>query len=93
LDEVGLNKEVTSWPGVTIQNKKNDVSYVMLTISKRSTPLETLNVGPSMSNRTQKPTNSKDELEESKEEVFPSDTLHIVFSSILDDATISGKKL
>jgi hypothetical protein len=44
LDEVGLDKEVTSWPGVTVEKKKIDVSYVMPTIAQRSTPVETLDV-------------------------------------------------
>jgi hypothetical protein len=92
LDEVTIHKEVTSWPRVTIENKKMGVSYVMPTISQRSSPTKTSDVGPSMRKRTQNPSSSEEEVYEGKEEALSSDTLQIPFSSILDYATISGKK-
>jgi hypothetical protein len=42
LDEVTFDKEVTSWPRVTVEKKKMGVSYVMPTIAQRSAPMRSL---------------------------------------------------
>jgi hypothetical protein len=52
-----------------------------------------ISAGPSVRKRNQTPSNSEEEVDEGEEEVLPSDTVQILFSSIPDDAMISGKTI
>jgi hypothetical protein len=93
LDEVMLDKEVIAWPGVTVEKKKTSVSYTIPTTAQRSTLTETSDTGPGASKGTQTLSKSEEEVDDDEEESLPRGTLQILFSSIHEDATISGNQL
>jgi hypothetical protein len=75
LDEFMFNKEVTSWPRVTVEKKKRGVSYALPAITQRSSPTNTLDVGPRMRKRTWTPSILEEEAYEGEDEALSSDTL------------------
>jgi hypothetical protein len=87
-----LTRRFRGWPGVLREETPTCVSYTLSTISQRSSLTETLGAGPSARKRTCTPTTSEEEVEEEEGDVSLRSIVHIPFSSIPDDAQISGKK-
>jgi hypothetical protein len=69
------------------------VSYMMPTISQISSPVQTSGAGTSSAKHDRMPSSSEEGEDEGDEEVLPGEIVQIPFSSIPDDATISGKQL
>jgi hypothetical protein len=92
LNATMFDKEVEGWWGSSGKRRWWVSPTPCPTISQWSAPMETSGVGPSTSKRNQTPSISEEEANEGEEEAISRDTIQIPFSSIPDNATISGKK-
>jgi hypothetical protein len=92
LDDAMFDKEVKLWVGVIREETLKGIKYTIPQLCSELLLRRHQLLPPVQGKRDRTPPNSDEEHEEVDEETLPQGPLPIPFSTILDDAQISGKQ-